>query len=117
MRQSYARLCPRRAFQIGHDVDAGGLKALRQLKAYVGRMRVLCRQLRGVPQNALCGKVPDALEQIPKNKDKPYSLIEAVSTASRKTRRESARKSAPKQPRHDRRRQLRWRSQIAGQSP
>ncbi|RWR05773.1 IS5 family transposase [Paenirhodobacter populi] len=85
LRQSYARLAPRLAVQVGRYAHARQFKrmrkALRQLKGYVGRVRRdLRRHLRDIPHGPLRDKVLDALwlvgrllEQGPKSRDKLYS--------------------------------------------
>ncbi len=88
LRQSYARLAPRLAVQVGRYAHARQFKrmrkALRQLKGYVGRVRRdLRRHLQDIPQGPLRERILDALwrvgrllEQGPKSKDKLYSLHE-----------------------------------------
>ena len=88
LRQSYARLAPRLAIQVGRYAHARQFKrmrrALRQLRGYVGRVRRnLRRHLQDSPQGPLREKVLDALwlvgrllEQGPKSKDKLFSLHE-----------------------------------------
>ncbi len=88
LRQSYARLAPRLAIQVGRYAHARQFKrmrkALRQLKGYVGRVRRdLRRHLQEIPQGPLRDRTLDALwlvdrllEQGPKSKDKIYSLHE-----------------------------------------
>ena len=88
LRQSYARLAPRLAIQVGRYAHARQFKrmrkALRQLRGYVGRVRRnLRRHLQDIPQGPLREKVLDALwlvgrllEQGPKSKDKLFSLHE-----------------------------------------
>jgi IS5 family transposase len=88
VRQSYARLAPRLAIQVGRYAHARQFKrmrkALRQLKGYVGRVRRdLRRHLQDIPQGSVRDRVLDALsrvgrllEQGPKSKDKLYSLHE-----------------------------------------
>jgi len=88
LRQSYARLAPRLALQVGRYAHARQFKrmrkALRQLKGYVGRVRRdLRRHLQDIPEGALRGRVLEALwlvgrllEQTPKSKNKIYSLHE-----------------------------------------
>ncbi|WP_128253367.1 IS5 family transposase [Falsirhodobacter deserti] len=88
LRQSYARLAPRLAIQVGRYAHARQFKrmrkALRQLKGYVGRVRRdLRRHLQEIPQGSLRGRVLDALwrvgsllEQGPKSRNKIYSLHE-----------------------------------------
>ena len=88
LRQSYARLAPRLAVQVGRYAHARQFKrmrkALRQLKGYVGRVRRdLRRYLQDIPEGALRGRVLEALwlvgrllEQTPKSKNKIYSLHE-----------------------------------------
>ena len=86
LRQSYARLAPRLAVQVGRYAHARQFKrmrkALRQLKGYPGRIRRdLRRHLQDIPEGALREKVLEALwpagrllEQTPNSKDKIYSL-------------------------------------------
>jgi IS5 family transposase len=88
LRQSYARLAPRLAAQVGRYAHARQFKrmrkALRQLKGYVGRIRRdLRRHLQDIPEGALRDRVLEAiwlagrlLEQTPKSKDKIYALHE-----------------------------------------
>lgn len=88
LRQSYARLAPRLAIQVGRYAHARQFKrmrkALRQLRGYVGRVRRdLRRHLQEIPDSPLREKVLDALwlagtllEQGPKSRDKVYSLHE-----------------------------------------
>ena len=88
LRQSYARLAPRLAVQVGRYAHARQFKrmrkALRQLKGYVGRVRRdLRRYLQDIPEGALRGRVLEALwlvgrllEQTPKSKNKIYALHE-----------------------------------------
>ena len=88
LRQSYARLAPRLAIQVGRYAHARQFKrmrkALRQLKGHVGRVRRdLRRHLQDIPQSPLRERVVDALwlvgrllEQGPKSRDKVYSLHE-----------------------------------------
>jgi transposase, IS5 family len=88
LRQSYARLAPRLAAQVGRYAHARQFKrmrkALRQLKGYVGRVRRdLRRHLQDIPEGALRGRVLEALwlvgrllKQTPKSKNKLYSLHE-----------------------------------------
>ena len=90
LRQSYARLAPRLARQVGRYAHAKQFKrmrkALRTLKGYTGRvMRDLRRHLSGIPAGALREEVCDALvltgrllDQKPKDKNKIYSLHEPV---------------------------------------
>ncbi|WFE77161.1 IS5 family transposase [Roseinatronobacter sp. S2] len=89
LRQSYARLAPRLALQVGRYAHAKQFKrmrkALKTLKGYTGRvMRDLRRYLSGIPAGALREKICDALvltgrllAQKPKDKNKIYSLHEA----------------------------------------
>lgn len=88
LRQSYARLAPRIARQVGRYAHARQFKrmrkALRTLKGYTGRvMRDLRRHLSGIPAGALREEICDALvltgrllAQKPKDKNKIYSLHE-----------------------------------------
>lgn len=88
LRQSYARLAPRLALQVGRYAHAKQFKrmrkALKKLKGYTGRvMRDLRRYLSGIPAGALREKICDALvligrllAQKPKDKNKIYSLHE-----------------------------------------
>ncbi len=88
LRQSYTRLAPRLARQVGRYAHARQFKrmrkALRTLKGYTGRvMRDLRRHLRGIPAGALREEICDALvltgrllDQKPKDKNKIYSLHE-----------------------------------------
>jgi len=88
LRQSYARLAPRLAMQVGRYAHARQFKrmrkALRTLKGYTGRVRRdLRRHLQDIPEGFLRDKVLEALcrvgrllEQGPKTKGKIYSLHE-----------------------------------------
>lgn len=88
LRQSYARLAPRLAAQVGRYAHARQFKrmrkALRKLKGYTGRVRRdLRRHLQEIPAGPLRDKVLEALwlvgrllEQGPKTKGKIYSLHE-----------------------------------------
>jgi len=88
LRQSYARIAPRLALQVGRYAHARQFKrmrkALRTLKGYTGRvMRDLRRHLSGIPAGALREQICDALvltgrllAQKPKDKNKIYSLHE-----------------------------------------
>jgi IS5 family transposase len=88
LRQSYARLAPRLAAQVGRYAHARQFKrmrkALRTLKGYTGRvLRDLRRQLDEVPEGPLRERVLDKLvlvsrllHQTPKGGGKIYSLHE-----------------------------------------
>ena len=88
LRQTYARLAPRLARQVGRYAHARQFKrmrkALRTLKGYTGRvMRDLRRHLRDIPSGALREEICAALvltgrllDQKPKDKNKIYSLHE-----------------------------------------
>jgi IS5 family transposase len=88
LRQSYARLAPRLAAQVGRYAHARQFKrlrkALRKLKGYTGRvLRDLRRQLDEVPQGPLRERVLDKLvlvsrllRQTPKSTGKIYALHE-----------------------------------------
>lgn len=88
LRQSYARLAPRVARQVGRYAHARQFKrmrkALRTLKGYTGRvMRDLRRHLSGIAAGSLREQICDALvltgrllAQKPKDKNKIYSLHE-----------------------------------------
>ena len=88
LRQSYARLAPRLAAQVGRYAHAKQFKrmrkALRTLKGYTGRvLRDLRRQLDEVPEGPLRERVLDKLvlvsallRQTPKSGGKIYSLHE-----------------------------------------
>jgi transposase, IS5 family len=88
LRQSYARLAPRLAAQVGRYAHAKQFKrmrkALRTLKGYTGRvLRDLRRQLDEIPEGPLRERVLDKLvlvsrllRQEPKGGDKIYSLHE-----------------------------------------
>jgi IS5 family transposase len=88
LRQSYARLAPRLALQVGRYAHAGQFKrmrkALKRLKGYAGRvMRDLRRHLQDIPEGSLrdriVGKlalVSQLLHQPPKGGDKIYALHE-----------------------------------------
>ena len=86
MRQTYARLAPRRSLQAGRYAHAKQfgrmLKALKKWKGYTGRvMRDLPRHLDDLPAGALRERVLDKLapvshllHQAPKGGDKIYAL-------------------------------------------
>ncbi|MEA5163470.1 IS5 family transposase [Cereibacter johrii] len=88
LRQSYARLAPRLAAQVGRYAHAKQFrrmrKALRTLKGYTGRvMRDIRRQLDEIPEGPLRERVLDKLvlvsrllHQRPKDPGKIYSLHE-----------------------------------------
>ena len=88
MRQSYARLAPRLAAQVGRYAHARQFKrmrkALKRLKAYPGRvMRDLRRNLDDLPEGGLRDRiiarlalVSQLLHQQPKGADKIYALHE-----------------------------------------
>ena len=88
LRQSYARLAPRLALQVGRYAHARQVKrmgkALKRLKGYTGRvMRDLRRHLQDIPEGSLrdriIGKlalVSQRLHQAPKGADKIYALHE-----------------------------------------
>lgn len=88
LRQSYARLAPRLAIQVGRYAHARQFKrmrkALRMLKGYTGRVRRdLRRYLQDIPEGPLRDRVLEALwlvgrllEQRPKTEGKIYSLHE-----------------------------------------
>ena len=88
LRQSYARLAPRLALQVGRYAHARQFKrmrkALKRLKGYTGRvMRDLRRHLQDIPEGSLrdriVGKlalVSQLLHQPPKGGDKIYALHE-----------------------------------------
>ena len=88
LRQSYARLAPRLAAQVGRYAHARQFrrmrKALRRLKGYAGRvMRDLRRQLGEIPEGLLRERVLDKLvlvsrllRQTPRSTGKIYSLHE-----------------------------------------
>lgn len=88
LRQSYARLAPRLALQVGRYAHAKQFKrmrkALRKLKGYTGRvMRDLRRQLDDIPSSPLRDRiiaklalVSQLLHQAPKGSDKIYALHE-----------------------------------------
>lgn len=88
LRQSYARLAPRLAAQVGRYAHAKQFrrmrKALRTLKGYTGRvMRDIRRQLDEIPEGPLRERVLDKLvvvsrllHQAPKDPGKIYSLHE-----------------------------------------
>jgi IS5 family transposase len=88
LRQSYARLAPRLAAQVGRYAHAKQFrrmrKALRTLRGYTGRvMRDLRRQLDEIPEGPLRERVLDKLvlvsrllHQRPKDPGKIYSLHE-----------------------------------------
>ena len=88
LRQSYARLAPRLALQVGRYAHAKQFKrmrkALKKLKGYTGRiMRDLRRHVQDIPEGALrdriVGKlalVSQLLHQAPKGATKIYALHE-----------------------------------------
>ena len=88
LRQTYARLAPRLALQVGRYAHAKQFrrmrKALKRLKGYTGRvMRDLRRHLGDLPAGALRERVLDKLalvshllHQAPKGGDKIYALHE-----------------------------------------
>jgi IS5 family transposase len=88
LRQSYARLAPRLALQVGRYAHARQFKrmrkALKRLKGYTGRvLRDLRRHLQDIPESSLrdqiIGKlalVSQLLHQQPKGADKIYALHE-----------------------------------------
>jgi transposase, IS5 family len=88
LRQSYARLAPRLALQIGRYAHAKQFKrmrkALKRLKGYTGRvMRDLRRHLQDIPEGGLRDRiiaklalVSQLLHQQPKGADKIYALHE-----------------------------------------
>jgi IS5 family transposase len=88
LRQSYARLAPKLARQVGRYAHARQFKrmrkALKKLKGYTGRvLRDLRRYLSSIPEGQLrdrvaakCALVSRLLHQHPKGGDKVYSLHE-----------------------------------------
>ena len=88
LRQSYARLAPRLALQVGRYAHAKQFKrmrkALKRLTGYTGRvMRDLRRQLQDIPEGGLRDRiiaklalVSQLLHQAPKGADKIYALHE-----------------------------------------
>ena len=88
LRQSYARLAPRLALQVGRYAHAKQFKrmrkALKRLKGYTGRvMRDLRRHLQDIPESGLRDRiiaklswVSQLLLQQPKGGDKIYALHE-----------------------------------------
>lgn len=88
LRQTYARLAPRLALQVGRYAHAKQFKrmrkALKKLKGYTGRvMRDLRRQLEDIPDGNLRDRiiaklalVSQLLHQQPKGADKLYALHE-----------------------------------------
>lgn len=88
LRQSYARLAPRLALQVGRYAHAKQFKrmrkALKRLKGYTGRvMRDLRRHLQDIPAGSLQDRiaaklalVSQLLHQQPKGADKIYALHE-----------------------------------------
>jgi IS5 family transposase len=88
LRQSYARLAPRLALQVGRYAHAKQFKrmrkALKKLKGYTGRvMRDLRRHLQDIPEGSLRDRiiaklalVSQLLHQSPKGADKIYALHE-----------------------------------------
>jgi transposase, IS5 family len=88
LRQSYARLAPRLALQVGRYAHAKQFKRMRKtlkkLKGYTGRvMRDLRRHLQDIPEGSLRDRiiaklalVSQLLHQQPKGADKIYALHE-----------------------------------------
>lgn len=88
LQQSYARLAPRLALQVGRYAHAKQFKrmrkALKRLKGYTGRvMRDLRRHLQDIPEGGLRDRiiarlalVSQLLHQQPKGGDKIYALHE-----------------------------------------
>ena len=88
LRQSYARLAPRLALQVGRYAHARQFKrmrkSLKRLKGYTGRvMRDLRRHLQDIPDGSLRDRiaaklalVSHLLHQQPKGSDKIYALHE-----------------------------------------
>jgi transposase, IS5 family len=88
LRQSYARLAPRLAMQVGRYAHARQFrrmrKGLRKLKGYTGRvLRDLRRQIDDIPMGSLRDRiiarlalVSQLLHQEPKGRDKIYALHE-----------------------------------------
>ena len=88
LRQSYARLSPRLALQVGRYAHAKQFKrmrkALKKLRGYTGRvMRDLRRHLQDIPEGGLRDRiiaklalVSQLLHQQPKGSDKIYALHE-----------------------------------------
>jgi IS5 family transposase len=88
LRQSYARLAPRLALQVGRYAHAQQFKrmrkALKRLKGYTGRvLRDLRRHLQDIPEGSLRERiiaklalVSQLLHQQPKGADKIYALHE-----------------------------------------
>ncbi len=88
LRQSYARLAPRLALQVGRYAHAKQFrrmrKALKKLKGYTGRvMRDLRRHISDIPEGSLRARivaklalVSQLLHQQPKGADKIYALHE-----------------------------------------
>jgi transposase, IS5 family len=88
LRQSYARLAPRLALQVGRYAHAKQFKRMRKglkrLKGYTGRvMRDLRRHLQDVPERGLRDRIiaklallSQSLHQAPKGTDKIYALHE-----------------------------------------
>jgi IS5 family transposase len=78
LRQSYARVAPRLAAQVGRYAHAKQFKrmrkALRTLKGYTGRvLRDLRRHLRGIPEGPLRERICDALVLTSRLLDQPAS--------------------------------------------
>jgi IS5 family transposase len=76
LRQSYARVAPRLAAQVGRYAHAKQFKrmrkALRTLKGYTGRvLRDLRRHLRGIPEGPLRERICDALVLTSRLLDQP----------------------------------------------
>ena len=106
LRQSYARLAPRLAMQVGRYAHAQQFrrmrKGLRKLKGYTGRvLRDLRRQLDNIPMGSLRDRiiarlalVSQLLHQEPKGRDKILPCTSRRSTASPRARRGSDTSSA-----------------------
>jgi IS5 family transposase len=102
LRQSYARLAPRLALQVGRYAHARQFKrmrkALKRLKGYTGRvMRDLRRHLQDIPEGALRDRiiaklslVSQLLHQWPKAADKICALhepgVDCISTGKARVR-------------------------------
>ena len=109
LRQSYARLAPRLAAQVGRYAHARQFKrmrkALRQLKGYTGRvLRDLRRHLQDIPDGPLHGRVlealwlvwPPARSRRRRARTRSTPCTSRRSTASPRARHGSATSSAPR---------------------
>ncbi len=105
LRQSYARLAPRLALQVGRYAHAKQFKrmrkALKKLTGYTGReMRDLRRYLQDIPEGGLRDRViakldpvSQLLHQQPKGRDKIHALhepgVDCISKGKARSRRQA----------------------------